>query len=179
MIIKATALVLAPLIFGAPAMARDAANPQIAGFGKIVRLPHAAMQPDRELDYRVAFNISKAAAQPDQVNPGLEKVARYINLLAASGVHPKKGSILAVVHGPATELVLNQGAFRRKHGTGNPNIPLIEALAEAGVEVHVCGQALAGQKIAHSEVFSGVTIDLSALVTLTTLQLKGWSVVSD
>jgi intracellular sulfur oxidation DsrE/DsrF family protein len=78
----------------------------------------------------------------------------------------------------------NVDAFRIEplsaaYGASNPNIALIEALTKAGIEVHVCGQALASQRIAQADVLSDVTIDFSALVTLTTLQLKGWSVVAD
>lgn len=92
---------------------------------------------------------------------------------------PENRHVLAIVHGPATELVLDHDAFRARHKRDNPNIALIEALARAGVEVHVCAQALAGQKIARDEVSPAVVIDLSALTTLTTLELKGWSVMSD
>ena len=151
----------------------------ISQFGKIVPLPNAAMQPDPELNYRVAFSITKAAARPDRVNPSLEKVARYLNLLTAGGVRPAKMNIVAIIHGPATELVLRDDAFRRKYGSSNPNSALIDALVKAGVEIHVCGQALAGQKIAPEDVSSLVAIDLSALVTLTTLQLRGWAVSAE
>lgn len=178
MFAKGMTLVLAVMLMGAPAVAQPTSSP-IPNFGKITSLPNAAMQPDPKVDYRVVFNITKGAARPDQVNPSLEKVARFMNLLVAGGVHPTKGNIVAVVHGPATEVVLEHDAFRRKHGASNPNIPLIEALTKAGIEVHVCGQALASQRIAQADVLSDVTIDFSALVTLTTLQLKGWSVVAD
>lgn len=39
--------------------------------------------------------------------------------------------------------------------------------------------ASTGQKIERSSLLPGVLVDLSALVTLTTLQLKGWAVVTD
>ena len=178
MFAKGMTLVLAMMLIGAPAVAEPTFSP-IAKFGKITPLPNAAMQPDPKVEYRVAFNITKAAAKPDQVNPSLEKVARYINLLASAGVRPSKGHVLAVVHGSATDLVLKDNAFRRKHGVSNPNIALIQALGKAGVDVHVCGQALAGRQIAGADVFTDVTVDLSALVTLTTLQQKGWSVIAD
>jgi intracellular sulfur oxidation DsrE/DsrF family protein len=178
MFAKRMAFVLAVMMVGAPAAAQPTSSP-IPNFGKITPLPNAAMQPDPKVDYRVAFDITEAAAKPDQLNRSLEKVARYINLLASAGVHPRKGNVLAVVHGKATDLVLKDNAFQRKHGVSNPNIALIEALGKAGVEVHVCGQALAGRRIAQADVFTGVTVDLAALVTLTTLQQKGWSVISD
>ena len=178
MIKNVVAVVIASMLLGAPAVAQPSSNP-IPHFGKITPLPDAGMQPDPSLDYRVAFSITKAAAKPDQVNASLEKVARYVNLLAAGGVYPRKGKVLVVVHGPATDLILKDEAFRRKHGARNPNIPLMAALEKAGVDVHVCGQALAAQKITKGDVYSGVVIDLSALVTLTTLELKGWAVLAD
>lgn len=171
------AMSLAAMASGAAA--QDPRNPVIAPFGKIAPAPGAAMQPDPKLDYRVVFEISKASPASDKPNPSLEKVARFINLLAAGSVKPENRHVLAIVHGPATELVLDHDAFRARHKRDNPNIALIEALARAGVEVHVCAQALAGQKIARDEVSPAVVIDLSALTTLTTLELKGWSVMSD
>lgn len=167
------------LAMGTGAIAQNASHPAIAQFGKIRPAPEAAMQPDPALDYRVVFNVTKAATGNKNVNPSLDKVARYLNLLAAGKVTPKRGNVIAVVHGPATELVLSDEAFRAKHGTNNPNLPLIAALREAGAEVHVCSQALAGQKITNDQVSPLVVIDLSALTTLTTLQLKGWSVMND
>lgn len=164
---------------GSEAMAQSPENPLIAPYGKIAPAPDAAKQPDPAINYRVAFSIAKPSPEPGKVNPSLDKVARYLNLLASAKVTPKKGNIIAVVHGPATDLVLDHRAFRAKHGVDNPNLALINALARAGAEVHVCAQALAGQKIPRSDVASSVTVDLSALTTLTTLQLKGWSVMSD
>lgn len=171
------AMALAPV--GTEAMAQDPSNPIIAPYGKIAPAPNAAMQPDPKLDYRVVFSISKAPPAPDKPNSSLERVARFVNLLAAGGVKPENRHIIAVVHGPATELVLHHSAFRAKHKIDNPNLALIEALGRAGVEVHVCAQALAGQKIRSSDVSPLVVTDLSALTTLTTLQLKGWSVMTD
>src|SRR3546814_20356266 len=85
-----------------------------------------AEMPDPALRYRVVFSITEAAPA-GEVNHSLEKVARYLNLLAAGGVVPNVGDIVAVVHGPATPIVANKPA--------NPNLTLIAALQEAGVTV--------------------------------------------
>ena len=45
----------------------------------------------------------------------------------------------------------------------------------AGVSVRVCGQAVAKWGIARSEILPGVQVDLSAMTTLVTLQLKGYA----
>lgn len=172
-------LAMAMASAGTEVMAQAPRNPVIAPYGKIMPAPNAAMQPDPKLDYRVVFSISRAPPAPGKLNSSVERVARFVNLLAAGGVKPENRHIIAVVHGPATELVLDHRAFRARHRVENPNIALIEALGRAGVEVHVCAQALAGQKIASSDVSPLVVTDLSALTTLTTLQLKGWSVMTD
>lgn len=161
------------------AVAADARNPVISGYGRIAPAPDAAMQPDPLLRYRVAFSVTKGASDPKSPNPSLDRVARYLNLLGSAGIKPTKGDIVAVVHGPATDLIMNDAAYKSRHGVPNPNLPLINALERAGAEVHVCSQALAGRRIAREQVATSVTIDLSALTTLTTLQLKGWSVIAD
>lgn len=48
----------------------------IPGYGAITPVEGAAERPDRKLRYRVLFNVTKAAATPDKINPSLEKVAR-------------------------------------------------------------------------------------------------------
>ncbi len=169
------------LIMGsAPALAQSAAsNPAIADYGAIHPAPDGANQPDATIEYRVVFSITKPADSPDKINPSLEKIARFVNLLASNGVKPKPGDIVAIVHGAATPSVMSDAAYRAKFDAANPNLPLIAALEKAGVEVHVCSQALAGQKIGKEAVAAPVTIDLSALTTLATLQLKGWAMIPD
>ena len=124
------------------------------------------------------FNITKQASAPDQVNPGLEKVARFLNFLAADGVKPEADDIVAIVHGSATTLVLEDNAYRDRHGGAvNPNLELIKRLREAGAAVHVCSQALAQHEIDESEVAKTVQVDVAALTTLANLQLRGYALI--
>ena len=89
----------------ASAQTRD--GPAIVGYGKTFPTDGAQTRPDAKLRYRVLFNITKAAASPDKLNPSLEKVARFVNLLAIDGVKPSPGDIVAIVHGPATPSILH------------------------------------------------------------------------
>lgn len=179
MIAPAMLSFLAAISFDAATAMNERSNPAILRHGLIVPVPGAAIRADPELNYRVAFSVTKAATRSDQINPGLEKVARYVNLLRAEGVPSRRVSIVVAVHGAATGSLLTNEAHIRKHGGPNPNVELVTGLREAGVSVHVCGQALAGQKIERTSILPGVLVDLSALVTLTTLQLKGWALVTD
>lgn len=170
---------LAAVSMDAAVATNEQSNLAVHRYGSIVPVPGAAIRADPELNYRVAFSVTKAAPRSDQVNLGLEKVARYVNLLRSEGVPRRRVSIVVAVHGAATGSLLTNDAYNRKHGGQNPNFELISELREAGVSVHVCGQALAGQKIERASILPGVLVDLSALVTLTTLQLKGWALVTD
>ncbi|KXU31265.1 hypothetical protein A0J57_02255 [Sphingobium sp. 22B] len=159
--------------------ARDPAHPVIAGFGTITPLPDAANQPDTAVNYRAVFNVTKAAAKPEEVNPSLDRVARFVNLLGSKGVNPAPGALVAVIHGPATPIIMNDAAYQARFGRANPNTALIAALRQAGVEIHVCGQALGRAGIEPASVSRDVTVDLAAMVTLATLQLKGWALIPD
>lgn len=161
------------------AMAQDARFPAVPGHGPIVPAPDAGNQPDPALRYRVVFNITKAPDDPAKPNPAIVKVARFLNLLATLNVRPAAGDIVAIVHGPATPLVMTDAAYRAKFKVANPNLPLIAALKAVGAQVHVCSQALHGQGIAKEAVATDVQVDLSALTTLATLQLRGFALIPD
>jgi intracellular sulfur oxidation DsrE/DsrF family protein len=173
-------LFAAALIVMAPgARAAPWEYPLIQDYGAVRPLPHAAEQPDTAVPYRVVFDIRGAASAPDQVNPGLNYVARFVNLLALAGVPAGRARLVAMVHGRATESALGNAAYRAKHGRDNPNLELIQRLRESGAEVHVCGQALAEQEIAATAVDLQVQIDLAGFMTLANLQLRGYALIPD
>ena len=156
-----------------------AAPPAVPGHGRIVPSPDAANQPDPAVRYRVVFNITKSPTDTAQVNPSLVKVARFLNLLATRDIRPASGDIVAIVHGPATSLVMSDAAYKAKFKVANPNLALIDALQQGGAQVRVCSQALHGQQIPTASVSTNVAIDLSALTTLATLQLQGFALIPD
>ena len=172
-------LMLVVALTAAQAASAEPKFPAIQGFGGIQPTEGAGERPDRRLRYKVVFNITKAADQPSKVNPSLDKVARFLNLLAADGVRPKRGNVVAIVHGPATPLVMSDDAYRAKFGTDNPNLELVRRLREAGAEVHVCSQALFGNKIERSSVAELIEVDVAALVTIANLQLRGYALIPD
>ncbi len=152
--------------------------PLIAGYGRTAPVEHAGVRPDPSLDYKVVVNVTEAGG-PDRPPMGLEKAARLANLLAESGVPADRRHIVVIISGPATAAVLTEAAMKARGKGTNPSADLISKLNAAGVGVHVCGQALAGAKIARSEVLPEVQVDLSALTTLSTLQLQGYALVPD
>ncbi|WP_158880946.1 DsrE family protein [Rhodanobacter sp. L36] len=169
-------------LFLLPAAAFAAADgfwqtPTIHGAGKIHPLPQAAYQPDRHAIYKLVFSLTKAADKPDEVNPSLDHVARAVNLYVQSGVPLSHLKFVAVAAGPATALALNDEQYRKLYSVANPNLPLIAQLRKAGVDVAVCGQAMAEHKYEYSWMDSHVTLALSALTTLADLQQQGYSLL--
>lgn len=123
----------------------------------------------------VVFDLSRAAKNVGDVNPGLSGVARYVNTLAKYGVPPEHRKIAIVIHRDATEIIVDNATFKaRNGGHDNPNLALIKNLKQAGVDLHVCGQAVLAKHIDPHTIVPEIQLDLWALTTLTTLQLEGY-----
>ncbi len=152
--------------------------PPIAGYGKTVPVANAGERPDPSIDYKVVMSVTKAG-EANAPPPALEKAARLVNLLAESGVSAAHRHIVVVLHGAATLAVLNEAGERARNKAANPSAEIVDKLTAAGVSVHVCGQALAFAKISQSEVLPGINVDLSALTTLSTLELQGYALIPD
>jgi len=75
---------------------------------------------------------------------------------------------------PDIDIVMTNDAYKERYNRDNPNIALIHALKQAGVDIRVCGQGLIGRKIDSAQVNPDVQIDLWAMTTLVNLQLKGY-----
>lgn len=152
-------------------------TPTIHGYGKIHYLAHAAYKPRPGETYKIVFGLTKGAKKPDQVNPALDHVARAVNLYVAAGVPLDHLKFVAVAAGPATPLALDNAHYRAKFGVDNPNLKLIDELRKAGVDVSVCGQAVAEHHFEYAWISHEVTLALSALTTVTTLEHRGYSLV--
>ena len=119
--------------------------PIIPNVGGVVPLPDAAEQPRKGA--KVVFDIT-ADTKPADVNKGLERVARLLNLYGSAGLKASDVKIALVVHGEATKSVLANDIYRSKFATDrNPNLAVIGELRTAGVEIFVCGQAAGLQGI--------------------------------
>jgi intracellular sulfur oxidation DsrE/DsrF family protein len=152
-------------------------TPAIEGFGKMHNLPDAAYKPQPGHVYKIVFSLTSGAKQPDQKNPALDRVARTVNLYVAAGVPRKDLKFVAVASGAATPFVLDDAHYRAAYGVANPNLAEIAALRKAGVDIAVCGQAVAEHGYQYGWVDNSVTLALSALTTVTTLEQKGYALM--
>jgi len=138
-------------------------------------VPGAHEMPDPGLTYKVVFDVAAAAPDVGDMNPRLVGAARFVNTLAKHGVPQEHRQIAVVLHRDATEVILNNAAFRARHdGHDNPNIALIQSLKKAGVDIRQCGQALIGREIDPKTVLPEIQVDYWALTTIVKLQLDGY-----
>jgi intracellular sulfur oxidation DsrE/DsrF family protein len=150
--------------------------PQVARYGGIVLVPDAEESPRRGI--KIIFDIT-ADSKPEEVNKGLESVARYLNLNAEAGFQPADVTLALVLHGASTRAALNDSAYARLAATTkNPNLELIHELKACGVEVFVCGQSLARNKWTPADVADGVTVAVSAMTVNANKQQDGYSSLS-
>ncbi|PHQ33903.1 DsrE family protein [Rhodopirellula bahusiensis] len=153
----------------------EATTPVIEGVGKVVRLPNAVQQP--KVGAKLLVDLT-SGAEPGKLNPGLEKVAKYLNIYAGAGELPTEVQIAVVLHGGATLTVLNSDAYVAKFGTEtNPNLELMHQLHEAGVDLYVCGQSLTASGAKPDEVVVFVDTAVSALTAVVNLQSDGFAYV--
>ena len=97
--LNAALLAFACAIFGAGSNAAepDWTYPAIQGFGKVVALPGAGIQPGKDTDFKALFNVA-GPADADKVNPHLDKVARAVNIFASAGIPLSHLHFIAVLH---------------------------------------------------------------------------------
>lgn len=147
----------------------------ITGSGVAKDVPNAKQLPDPNATYKVLFDVAKAAPKPDQVNPILDALARYLNTLDKWGVPADHRKLAVIFHQGGGQVILNNEAYKERTGHDNPNIALIRSLKKAGVEFHVCGQGLAANKVEPSMILPEIDVDLWALVSIVNFQMQGYA----
>jgi intracellular sulfur oxidation DsrE/DsrF family protein len=139
-------------------------------------LPNAAYQPQKAATYKIVFSVTKAGGKPGEVT-SLDQVARAVNLYASAGVPLDHLKFVAVLHGDATAAALNDAHYRQQFGVDNPNLEVIRKLRAAGIDVAVCGQAVAEHHFQYEWIAPNVTLTLSALTTVTVLENEGYALM--
>jgi len=149
--------------------------PVIPDVGGVVPLPKAAEQPRPGV--KLVLDVT-ADAKPADVNKGVERVARLLNLYGAAGLKAADVKVTLVLHGEATKAALTDAAFKERFGAEkNPNLAVIRALRKAGVEVFVCGQALHYKGFPPADVAADVPVAAAALTVVTNRQTDGYAYV--
>ena len=102
-----------------------------------------------------------------------------------------KGKIVAVFHGDAAYLVLNDNAYNADRRilnnesynagqhvkTGNPYAQLMAKLMNEGVQIELCGATAKANHWGNADLISGVKVDTDAMVRVTQLEQQGYTLI--
>lgn len=152
-------------------------GPVIEGFGPVFAVPDADFAPI-DATYSLVFDVAQGASEPGQVNARIATLARFLNMHGAAGVPVENMHLALVLHGSAGKDALDNAGFNDRYGIDNPNLPLLEALAAAGVEIFLCGQTAYSRGLPKAELAEPVTLALSAMTALAAYQAKGYGLIA-
>ena len=177
--VGAATLLMLSLVSPSPMSAADPKTTLlVAGFEPARDVAGAAELPDPKIDYKILFSVSNGAKDRDaEVNPMLPTIARYLNTLGKYNVPANHRHLVVMFHqrNPDFDIVMTNEAYKARYGKDNPNIALIHALKQAGVQFRACGQALGGRKVDAKDVNPDIQIDLWAMTSMLNLQMKGFA----
>ena len=90
-----------------------------------------------------------------------------------------QGQIIAVFHGDAAFLVLDDDTYNanRHVQTGNPYAKLIDTLMSQGVQIELCGATAASNHWGNANLIHGVKVNTNAMVRVTQLEQKGYTLI--
>jgi intracellular sulfur oxidation DsrE/DsrF family protein len=153
-------------------------GPVVTSFGAVYTIdrPDIPTQPD--LSYRAVFEVRLAPDNVGALNRRIETVARYLNMHAQAGVPNENVHAALVIHGPAGRALLSHDAYRKKYGVDNPDRDLIAALAEAGVDIVMCGQTAMSRGFYPELLVPEAKVALSAMTALVRYQADGYGLIA-
>lgn len=122
--------------------------------------------------YKILFTLNNLDNASDGIQPGLDKIARAMNLYGQALVDLDDLSIVVLVSGPAVEM------FNTHNDSYEKNQPVLIELVNAGVSFLVCSQALAGKGITKKALPAFVDVVLSAMTTSVELQTLGCAILT-
>jgi intracellular sulfur oxidation DsrE/DsrF family protein len=141
-------------------------------------VPEAAPVADASLDYKIVGDLMVGPEKPNELNPGLDRVARLFNAYSEAGISASKIGMVVVVHFKGTPLILSDEAYKKEFGVDNPNTTLINELAEKGVKFYICGQSLRMRGYVDTPRNPNIQVTHAALIATTTYQLKGYALLN-
>jgi intracellular sulfur oxidation DsrE/DsrF family protein len=147
-------------------------------------------QTDQKLQIDVPVKLEKANVVFDighlVLNGDMPFFLGDMDLLATDLSDWKvKGKIIAVFHGDAAYLVLNDDAYNANRHiqtghpikTGNPYAKFIAGLMEQGIQIELCGATAAANHWGNADLLPGVKVNTNAMVRVTQLEQEGYTLI--
>lgn len=148
--------------------------PAIPGFGGVHPRPNLPVRPDPHVNYKIFVDVVSKDRDPAGRYEGLLRLARLVNLMAYAGVPREQVHIVALLDGPAGWAAATDAFYEKQFKAVNPNLALLHALKNAGVQILICSQALAENDLPDGAVDPDVTITLSALTDAVVYGQRGY-----
>ena len=164
-------------LFSLNMMAQQMINPVIKNGGGMFEVSEAISIADTKMPYKIVSEITVAPEKPDDINPALDKLARLVNLHHYAGVAANNLELVVLIHFNGTNMILSDEAYQKKFGMPNPNTRLINEMADNGVKFYVCGQSLHKRKLVNEPRNPNIKPILSAMLGLSTFQMKGFALM--
>ena len=134
-------------------------------------------KPDVSMKYKLLMNLTqwaKDSVSIKKVSAGLAEIGRIINLHVAAGIPKENLDIVIVVHAGALNAFLTDPEYKSKFKTDNPSLDIIKQFAVLNAKFIACGQAEIFLDIPKEKMIPEIKTALTAIVTLSTYQLKGY-----
>jgi intracellular sulfur oxidation DsrE/DsrF family protein len=152
--------------------------PAVPAADGFVVIPNAAVPPDPAHEYRAIFDATQGAGKPDQLLPALNMAGSELNAFAVAHVPHTRVKLAVVFHGAALDGILDDAHYRAKFGIANPNLPVLDQMRKAGLELFVCGQNLAAEHIDPKSLSPAVSVASDALIVLISYQNHGYALLA-
>ncbi len=150
----------------------------------------ASAQADQKLQIDVPVKLEKANVVFDigklVLNGEMPFFIGDMDLLATDlNDWSVEGQIIAVFHGDAAYLVLNDDAYAADRHiqtghpvkTGNPYGKLLAGLMEQGVQIELCGATAAANRWGNADLLPGVKVNTNAMVRVIQLEQDGFTLI--
>ena len=152
-------------------------GPVVENYGPVFAVPEGSFNLEPNRQYKVLMDIGKGPDDPSELNRYIESAARFLNMQSRNGIKPENIKLAFVLHGSGTHAALNDEAYSEHFLVPNANKGLIKALAQAGVDVYVCGQSAAYNGYSAEELLPEVKMAVSAMTVHVRLQQEGYQAI--
>ncbi|GAA4319307.1 hypothetical protein GCM10023164_17390 [Christiangramia aestuarii] len=151
----------------------------IPDYGKTYPISSPGFKTDTLSKMKVVFDVNRSFAE-EEPNKLIETAARYLNMHEHAGVPPENMEVALVIHGKAVNDVLQDRYYRDEFPgqEANPNLPLLDALAENGVKIIVCGQSATHYGVTREKMDENASMALSAMTALVQLQNDNYRIIN-
>lgn len=131
-----------------------------------------------DLIYKMAWHVTEGPTDPKERVQGFGSPANFLRLMDVNGVPRSNVKLAIIVHGTATQSLLNNATYKARTGADNASVALLTALHEAGVQIIVCGQALINRNVPRDQLLPFVKVATTATSAHGILAAQGYEVIA-